>query len=125
MPSHMEMPADPADYPASPYLTRRGQSRIQPARIDIKAGEAEGMVVIPEISSRYVVVVPERVGETARRNPTEDPYCLHQGVEELWVSVELKVAIPAVQMGDDRHPVPFDAVLPVSTPLTELFPCKA
>ncbi len=83
-------------------------------RVDVEPRDAEGVVVVPEVSGWHGIVVTKRVGKAAGHEiPLGALDFAIRAIEELRVTVELKVAVPAVQVGDGRHPVPIDAELPV------------
>jgi hypothetical protein len=77
---------------------------MKSTRVDVQAGDAQRVVVIPEVPRWDVVVVAELVRKPAGYlGPLRPHDPIARAVEELGVAVELEVAVPTVQVGHDRH----------------------
>ncbi|MCY1304941.1 hypothetical protein D9M70_547160 [compost metagenome] len=70
--------------------------------------------MIPEVVGWHAIVVAEAVGETAVNEvPLRPPDVGIGAVEELGISVELEIAVPAMEVSADRYAILLDAEVPV------------
>ena len=88
-------------------------------RVDVQPGDAQGVVVVPEVSSWDVVVIAEFCGKSIRNICplwADNLFLVFPRwtVEEFRVAIELVVCVTAVQVGDDRYTCFCDTVLGIA-----------